>query len=256
MSENTKKQTFLHGAALLAMATAVVKVIGAFYKIPLKGIIGDQGYGYFITAYDVYSVLLLISTAGLPVAMSRMISQASALGNQNQVRRVYKTARMIFLGLGLVSSLFMVLGSNWLANEVLMQPNAAYAIACLGPCALFMGLISTFRGFFQGQGNMRPTSTSQMLEATVKLAVGLGLAYILMGRFNSIPVAAAGAILGVTCSCLVSALYLLDLYDIKRSHHVFAEKVVLAYPAVYRIAFARLHLPNKADIADRVDAAQ
>lgn len=208
MSDNTKKQTFLHGAALLAMATAVVKVIGAFYKIPLKGIIGDQGYGYFITAYDVYSVLLLISTAGLPVAMSRMISQANALGNYNQVRRVYKTARGIFLGLGIFSSLFMVLGSNWLANEVLMQPNAAYAIAALGPCALFMGLISTFRGFFQGHGNMRPTSNSQVLEAAVKLAVGLGLAWILMGQFQSVPVAAAGAIFGVTFSCLVSAVFL------------------------------------------------
>ena len=126
MADSTKKQSFLHGAALLAMATAAVKLIGAFYKIPLKMIIGDQGYGYFITAYDVYSVLLLISTAGLPVAMSRMISQASALGNQNQVRKVYRTARAIFLALGVVSSLFMILGSRWLAENVLMQPNATH----------------------------------------------------------------------------------------------------------------------------------
>lgn len=207
MSE-PKKQTFLHGAALLAMATAVVKLIGAFYKIPLKMIIGDQGYGYFVTAYDVYSVLLLISTAGLPVAMSRLISQANALGNQNQVRKIYRTTRWIFLGLGIVSSAFMILGSKWLANEVLMQPNAAYAIACLGPCALFMGIISTFRGFFQGQGNMAPTSASQVLEAFIKLLVGLGLAFLLTLRYNSVPLAAAGAILGVTCSCLVSAIFL------------------------------------------------
>ena len=208
MSDSAKKQTFLHGAALLALATAVVKIIGAFYKIPLKMIIGDQGYGYFITAYDVYNVLLLISTAGLPVAMSRMISQASSLGNSNQVRRIYKTARAIFLALGVVSSLFMVLGSQWLANEVLMQPKAAPAIACLGPCALFMGIISTFRGFFQGHGNMRPTSSSQVLEAFIKLAVGLCLAFVVMRQYNSVPFAAAGAILGVTCSCLVSAVYL------------------------------------------------
>ena len=170
MSETTKKQTFLHGAALLALATAAVKLIGAFYKLPLKMVIGDQGYGYFMTAYDVYSVLLLISTAGLPVAMSRMISQANALGSHNQVRRVYNTARLIFLGLGVVSSLIMVLGSTWLAQQ-LEQPNAAYAIACLGPCTLFMGLISAYRGFFQGHGNMRPTSASQVLEAAVKLIV-------------------------------------------------------------------------------------
>ena len=207
MSE-PKKQSFLHGAALLAIATAIVKLIGAFYKIPLKMIIGDQGYGYFVTAYDVYSVLLLISTAGFPVAMSRMISAASSLKNQNQVRRIYATARAIFLGIGVVSSLFMILGSRWLAEEVLMQPNAAYAIACLGPCALFMGIISTFRGFFQGHGNMAPTSASQVLEAFVKLLVGLGLAFFLTQRYNDVPIAAAGAILGVTCSCLVSAIFL------------------------------------------------
>ena len=208
MADSTKKQTFLHGAALLALATAVVKVIGAFYKIPLKMVIGDQGYGYFATAYDVYSVLLLISTAGLPVAMSQMISQASSLGSNNQVRRVYKTARMLFLGLGVVSSLFMVLGSKWLAGQVLMQPNAAPAIACLGPCTLFMGIISTYRGFFQGHGNMSATSSSQVLEAFIKLLVGLGLAFFFMSRFNSVPLAAAGAILGVTVSCLVSAVFL------------------------------------------------
>ena len=208
MSESTKKQSFLHGAALLALATAVVKLVGAFYKIPLKMIIGDQGYGYFQSSYDIYSVLLLISTAGLPVAVSRMISKASALGNQNQVKKVYATARTIFLILGVVSSLFMVLGSKWLANNVLMQPNAAYAIACLGPCALFMGIVSTYRGFFQGHGNMAPTSASQVLEAFVKLAVGLGLALVVTMQYHDVPLAAAGAIFGVTFSCLVSALFL------------------------------------------------
>ena len=93
MSE--KKQNFLQGTALLALATAVVKVIGALYKIPLNAIIGKQGFGYYSTAYEIYAVLLMISTAGLPVAMSRMISQSNALGNTNQVRRIYTTCRTI-----------------------------------------------------------------------------------------------------------------------------------------------------------------
>ena len=96
MSETNKKQNFLHGAAWLTLATAVVKLVGAFYKIPLKMVIGDQGYGFFITAYDIYSVLLMISTAGLPVAMSRMISQASSLGHYNRVRKIYSTCRIIY----------------------------------------------------------------------------------------------------------------------------------------------------------------
>ena len=207
MSESGKKQNFLHGAALLALATAVVKIIGAFYKIPLKMIIGDQGYGYFTTAYDIYSVLLMISTAGLPIAMSRMISQSSSLGHYNQVRRVYKTSRNIFLILGVASTLLMVVGCRWLAG-ILEQPDAWAAILCLGPCALLMGFMSTYRGFFQGQENMRPTSNSQMLEAVFKLVIGLAAAFAIMRVTNRVSLAASGAILGVTVSCLASAVYL------------------------------------------------
>ena len=207
MADSNKKQTFLHGAALLVIATAVVKVIGAFYKIPLRAIIDDEGYSYFSTAYDIYSVLLLISTAGLPVAMSRMISQASTLGHYNQVRRIYKTSQIIFVVIGLVSSLFMMIGCRWLANT-LELPDAWAAILCLGPCALLMGIISTFRGFFQGQENMRPTSVSQVVEAACRMVVGLAAAYIIMRMTGSFALAAAGAIIGVTVSCLVSSLYL------------------------------------------------
>ena len=207
MSNVTKKQTFLHGAALLALATAIVKVVGAFYKIPLKTIIDDDGFGYFNTAYNIYAVLLMISTAGLPIAMSRMISQASSTGNYNQVRRVYATARGIFLGLGIASTVLMMGFAHQLA-AFQKQPDAWFAIFCLGPCALLMCVMSTYRGFFQGQGDMRPTSSSQILEAFVKLAVGLALAYFLMETTNSVAYAAGGAILGVTVSCLVSAVYL------------------------------------------------
>ena len=207
MGESSKKQTFLHGAALLAMATAIVKIIGAFYKIPLKMIIGDQGYGYFITAYDIYTVLLLISTAGLPIAMSRMISQSAAVDNYNQVRRIYSTAKRIFLGLGLVSTALMMIFSHQLA-AFQKQPDAWAAIFCLGPCALLMCIMSAYRGFFQGQGNMRPTSNSQILEAVFKLVVGLLLAYVIFAMTKSVAYSAGGAILGVTVSCLVSAIFL------------------------------------------------
>ena len=115
MSES-KNQNFLQGTALLAMATAIVKVIGAVYKIPLNAIIGEKGFGYFNTAYEIYNVLLMISTAGLPVAMSRMISQASSLGHSNSIRRIYNTSRAIFLTLGIAGSLLMTLFCRQLAQ--------------------------------------------------------------------------------------------------------------------------------------------
>ena len=202
-----KAQTFLQGTALLAMANAIVKVIGAVYKIPLNAIIGDQGFGYFNTAYEIYSVLLMVSTAGLPVAMSRMISEASAQGRYGQVRRIYNTARTIFLGLGIAGSLLMTVFCRQLA-VFQNQPDAWAAIGCLGPSMLLICVTSSFRGFFQGQSNMLPTSMSQIIEACVKLVVGMVAAIALLRLTQSIPLAAGGAILGVTVSCLVSVLYL------------------------------------------------
>ena len=199
------------------MATAIVKVIGALYKIPLNAIIGEQGFSYFNTAYEIYNVLLMISTAGLPVAMSRMISQASSLGHYNQVRRVYRTARGIFLGLGIGGSLLMTVFCRQLA-AFQEQPDAWAAIGCLGPCVLLICIMSTFRGFFQGQSNMIPTSVSQVLEAVTKLIVGIVAAVALLKTTGSIPLAAGGAILGVTASCLISAIYLFGCF--RRSYHV------------------------------------
>ena len=220
MSEAQKKQNFLQGTALLAMATAIVKVIGALYKIPLNAIIGEQGFGYFNTAYEIYNVLLMISTAGLPVAMSRMISQASSLSHYNQVRRVYKTARGIFLGLGITGSLLMTLFCRQLA-QFQNQPDAWAAIGFLGPCVLLICIMSTYRGFFQGQSNMLPTSISQVIEAVVKLIVGMIAALALLKFTGSIPLAAGGAILGVTASCLVSSVYLFSRF--RKSYCVLPE---------------------------------
>ena len=106
--KTTKKQNFLAGAAVLSLATMIVKVIGMFFKIPLNRLIGEANYGYFTTAYDIYTVLLMISTTGLPVAMSRMISEARALNNGKQVRQIYRVSLMAFLSIGIIGSALML----------------------------------------------------------------------------------------------------------------------------------------------------
>ena len=204
---DSKKQTFLHGTALLALSTAIVKLIGAFYSIPLKAIIGDTAFGYYSTAYEIYTLLLMISTAGLPVAMSRMISQASSLEKYRQVRKIYTTSRTIFLALGLIGTALMMVFCRQLA-AFQRQPDAWITILALGPACLLICLMSTFRGFFQGQSNMKPTSVSQVLEAIVKLVCGLGFAIAILSYTSSKSYAAGGAIFGVTMSCLLSTFYL------------------------------------------------
>ena len=228
MSETSKKQSFLQGTVWLALAAAVVKVIGAFYKIPLNRIIHEQGFAYYNTAYEIYSVLMTLAIAGLPVAMSRMISEANALGHYNQVRRTYSAGRLIFVTMGLIGSLLMTVFSKQLASFQ-KQPDAWMAIACLGPCILLICTMSTFRGFFQGQGNMRPTAISQMLEAVVKLVVGILAAKVLLDATNSVSYAAAGAILGVTCSCIVSVVYLYFRYRKARKALPVTDEEVLPY---------------------------
>ena len=217
MSETSKKQNFLQGAALLAIATAIVKLIGALYKLPLNMAIGAEGYSYFTTAYDIYAVLLLISTAGLPVAVSRMISQASTLESYNRLRKIFRTALTIFTILGVITSVLMIGGAKWLAN-IMNQPDAWISIACLGPCGILMCLMSAYRGYFNGQSNMTPTSVSQIIEALGKLVVGLALAFMIVRATGNVAMAAGGAIIGVTVGSAVALLYLYIRF--RRSYRV------------------------------------
>lgn len=182
-----------------------------FYKIPLKQLIGDAGFAYFNAAYAIYTVLLVISTTGLPVAMSRMVSEAKTLGNGKQMQRIFNTALTVYLIIGLFGTGAMVLLPNLLAS-VMKMPLAWYSILALGPAVLFICIASACRGYFQGQGDMRPTAVSQVIEALGKLILGLGFAWLVM-RYTASPALASGAtILGITIGAGFSALYVYVKY--------------------------------------------
>lgn len=210
-----KKQGFLQGAAILTLGTILVKLIGALYKIPMNRIIGTEGFGHFNVAYSIFSVLLTVSTAGLPIAVSRMISQANTLGNRRQVQKIFHTSLRIFLVIGALCSAVMLIFAPQLANWM-EDPDAVYAIAVLAPAVLFLCIISSFRGYFQGQQYMTPTAVSQVIEAVVKLVLGLGAVYIVLGLGFGTPEAAGGAIFGVTAGSVLAAVYLLFQY--RRKH--------------------------------------
>ena len=116
MAKKEAQQNFLGGAAILAAAVAAVKIIGAVYKIPFGNIVGSQGQTYFNVAYNIYNVLLTISTAGLPLAISKLTSQAHTQGRENQKRKLFRTAIWLFFCLGLAGSLLMFFGAEQLAN--------------------------------------------------------------------------------------------------------------------------------------------
>ena len=169
-----KKQSFLGGAAILTAAVVIVKLIGAIYKLPLNNILGSVGKTYFDTAYLIYNFLMIFSTAGLPLAISKLTSQAHAQGRENQKRKIFSTSVWLFFILGLVGSLLMFFGAEQLAAFE-ENPMAAQAIRALAPAVFCVCLLACMRGYTQGQGNMKPTAISQVLEALCKVCIGLPL---------------------------------------------------------------------------------
>ena len=217
-----KKQSFLGGAAILTAAVVIVKLIGAVYKLPLNNILGSVGKTYFDTAYLIYNFLMIFSTAGLPLAISKLTSQAHAQGRENQKRKIFSTSVWLFFILGLVGSLLMFFGAEQLAAFE-ENPMAAQAIRALAPAVFCVCLLACMRGYTQGQGNMKPTAISQVLEALCKVCIGLPLAWFILQKCRETAVSqqlaqtgsdgveyvAAGAILGVTVGTILSLAFLI-----------------------------------------------
>lgn len=211
-----KKQSFLGGAAILASAVAIVKAIGFFYKIPLNNILGGEGKTYFDSAYQIYNVLLSFSTAGLPLALSKLVSEAQARGRENEKRKLFRTAIWIFFGLGVAGFAFMFFCTETVA-EMLHNESAYWAIKALSPAVFCVCLLACMRGYTQGQGNMTPTAVSQVLEALSKLGIGLALAWYIVQLGLGSEYVAAGAILGVTIGTVLSMLFLIAYLVTHRS---------------------------------------
>ena len=214
---NQKKQSFLGGAAILAAAVAIVKVIGAVYKIPFGNIVGSEGQTYFNVAYNIYNVLLTISTAGLPLAISKLTSEAHAQGRENQKRKIFRTAIWLFFAMGLVGALLMYFGAAQLA-DFMNEPLGYWPIRALAPAVFCVCLLACMRGYTQGQGNMAPTAVSQVLEALCKLGIGLPLAWYVLKIGMSLDTGAAGAIFGVTIGTFISMLFLIGYLLTHREH--------------------------------------
>lgn len=211
MSESQKKSTFFGGAAILAVSAIFVKVIGAIYRIPLGNILPDDVMGDYNAAYNIYNFFLTISTAGLPVALSKTISEANALGRRNQVERVFRVAFSTFLTLGLVSFFCMTVLAAPLAEYAISNPKAVYCIMALAPSVLCVCIMSSFRGYFQGHFNMMPTGVSQIIEAGSKLLVGLALAMFCMKQFGE-AFGSVGAIIGVSFGSVVALVFIIFLF--------------------------------------------
>lgn len=204
----TKRPSFLSGVGILTLSSLIVKVIGLFYRIPLLNYLGTEGMGYFNTAYELYALFCVISTAGLPVAMSVLIAAFEAEGNTRDAGRVFRVSLALFAGVGGVGTL-LLWGLSAPFAALLGSPLSAACMRAISPTVFLICLSSAFRGYFQGRRSMLPTAISQVMEAAGKLFLGLAFAGLALSRGESLPVAAAYAVLGLTVGTALSVVYLL-----------------------------------------------
>lgn len=203
-----KKNSFFGGAAILTVGIVIVKLIGALFKIPLGNIISEAAFSDFNTAYYIYSLLIIVSTGGLPVALSKMVSEAGALGRGNQIQKIFRVALAAFCTLGIISMLIMLIFPRQLA-ALMNNSHSYYCILALAPAMFFICPLSALRGYFQGHSQMTPTAVSQIIEALCKLVIGLSLAAYMVANGVEESKTAAGAIIGVSVGCAVAAVYML-----------------------------------------------
>lgn len=201
-----KGQTLMFGAIVLMISNIAVKLIGAFLRIPLTNIIGVEGMAYYNAAYSIYVTFYTISTAGIPVAVSRMIATANSSGNHKEIKRIFNVAFSLFFVIGVVGTAVMMIFSRQFALSAKM-PDSYLAMLAIAPTIFFICLSSAYRGYFQGLQNMTPTAVSQVIEAFAKFGIGI-LAAVYFTR-NNYPMyqVAAFVVLGVTIGVFLGVIY-------------------------------------------------
>ena len=210
--KSEQKRSFVRGAAILGLAGLVCKVIGALFRIPLYNLLED-GMAYYEAVYPYYSWLLVVSSAGIPTAISRMVAERVAMGDHAGARRVFRRAQALLVGIGLVTTLIMFFGAGWFASLVEVGEGVVLSFRALAPALLFVSVMCAYRGYLQGLQCMSGTAVSQLVEQVVKLVAGLFFAAKLLPM--GLEYAAMGALLGISLSELL-ALAVIALFYVRR----------------------------------------
>ncbi|WP_432667508.1 polysaccharide biosynthesis protein [Wukongibacter baidiensis] len=208
--EKGRSNSFVKGAFILGIAAIIAKILGAAFKIPLTNLVDDTGIGYYNSAYPIYGALLAVSTAGIPAAIAKMVSERVAAGDRYGAHRVFKVSFFVLFIIGLTTSVSLFAGADLISNLVVENPKAYYSMLALSPALFFVSIMSSFRGYFQGLQDMKPTAISQIIEQFGRFSVGLYLAYKL-SKF-SIEKAAAGATFGATAGAFLGSIFVTYLY--------------------------------------------
>ena len=229
--QQSEKNLLIQGT-ILAAAGVITKIIGAVYRVPLVGILGDKGLGYYGVAFQIYAIALTLTSYSLPVAVSKLVSARVAVGEYKNAYKVFRGALAFAITVGGTAALIIFFGAGVIAKNIMAMSMSVYALRVLAPCILIVAILGVFRGFFQGNGSMMPTAISQILEQIANAIVSVWAAYVLynygtkvgavLGNAENYAAAygAAGGTLGTGTGAVVGLL--------------FAAFVLLAYLSVFK----------------------
>ena len=207
-----KANSFMKNVVILICSQLLIKVLGLIYKLVITNIpgFGDTGLGYYSAGYQIYALLLTLSSIGIPSVISKLVSERIAIGDTKGAQRIFVVAFRFFTTLGLVLSLALFFGADLIANNILNVPDVAYVMKVLSPAIVFVAMSAVYRGYFSGQQDMKPTSVSQTLEQFLNCVLSITFVYACIGKDTYI-MAAAGN-LSTTCAIVITFVYLLRYY--------------------------------------------
>lgn len=212
MKEKKKKNTFAKNVLMLMFSQVLIKLLGLIYRLAITNVkgFGDVGNGYYSAGYQVYAVLLIISSQGIPGAVSKLVSNKVAKGKYNEAHRVFKVSMVVFGIIGFIASLLLLLSANFVSSKILNVPDVSYVLKVLSPAIFFVCVSAVIRGYFAGLGTMKASSISQALEQFFNCVLTIIFVYALVGKEPYIM--AAGGNLSTTLAILISFSYLIVFY--------------------------------------------
>lgn len=217
-----KGTSFMKNVAMLMIAQILIKVLGFVYRLVIINVegFGDVGNGYYDAGYTVYSLLLTLSSVGIPTVISKLVSERDSIGDHRGAYRIFKTSLKIFTAIGAFFSIALFFGAEFIATKVLNVPDVKYVLMVLAPAIMFVASSSVIRGYFAGLGSQKATSVSQTLEQFFNCLLTITFVYALVGKDPA--VMAAGGNVSTTLAILISFTYLYIFYK-RRKKGIMAD---------------------------------
>ena len=225
MSSKLKKEnkaSFLQNVLMLMFSQVVIKLLGPIYRVVIVDVegFGNVGHGYYSTGYQIYMVLLALSSMGIPNVVSKLVSERIAKKDYIAAHRVFRFALAIFSALGIAFALILFFGAEFIANFILKADGVKYTLMALSPALLVVPPTAVIRGYFTGLGSLKATSTTLVIEQFFNCVLSIGFVYACVGQDTAI-MAAAGN-LSTSCACIIAFGYLLFFFA-KRKGEIIEE---------------------------------